>query len=200
MPLAHQVSQVKLLTTVSQAIWVLVSAAGQVNTVGISGKAFTSIAGVSGTGQANTVSVSANSSTNVVGIVGNTEVTAPSITGSSNADLTTPFDGVTPTFNEVNNTVLANPPSITPSGVERLIVAAGFGASNGAVGTYSSPDLSDFVTEDASDTANISIGVGSHTQLTSSAYDPAEFTYSESSQGAYSCIGFTCVIKSANIS
>lgn len=116
------------------------------------------------------------------------------------ADLTTPFDGVTPTFNEVTNTVLADPPSITPSGIERLIVAAGFGASNGAVGTYSSSDLLDFVTEDISDSANTSIGVGSRTQLTSSAYDPAAFTYSETSQGADSCIGFTCVIKSANIS
>jgi hypothetical protein len=68
------------------------------------------------------------------------------------------------------------------------------------VGTYSSPDLSDFVTVEEEDSANINIGVGSHTQLTSSAYDPAAFTYSLSSVSADSCIGFTCVVKSANIS
>jgi hypothetical protein len=116
------------------------------------------------------------------------------------ADLTTPFDGVTPTFNEVNNTVLANPPSITPSGARRLVVAAGFGASNGAVGTYASSDLSNFITVGVSDGGNTNIGVGSHIQLASSAYDPAAFTYSLADSVSDSCIGFTCVIKSATTS
>lgn len=99
-------------------------------------------------------------------------------------DPTTPFD-VTQTTATGINSVLCDPPAITPTTSGAVIVSGGAGswtlpgAAGVTVQTYASPDLSAFITTGAIDTNRVVIGLGYHV-WTSGSFNPAQFTFSGS--------------------
>jgi len=72
------------------------------------------------------------------------------------------------------NTVLPNPPAITPATPGSVVVAFGAGASTTG-GTYSSSNLTNFLARTQADNNDISIG-GGWVSWTSGAFDPVAFT------------------------
>lgn len=102
-----------------------------------------------------------------------------------NIDTTNPIDVTTTTATGTNG-VLANPPAITPVTQNAVIIAVGFGAHvAGNNFTYSSSNLSNFLTAGQDDVNDSTIGMGSRIS-TGGAFDPAAFTFSGSSSNAYS--------------
>jgi len=94
-----------------------------------------------------------------------------------NVNLASPLD-VTSTTATAINTVLCNPPAITPVTAGAVIVSGGAGGHNRGVQTYSSSNLSNFATIGGPDDTNdVTVGVGSAV-WTSGAFDPAQFTFS----------------------
>jgi len=85
-------------------------------------------------------------------------------------DSTTPFD-VTSVSNNGTATTRANPASITPTTSGAVVVAMGGGCASTAA-TYTSSDLSAFLTNRTNDTNDSSIG-GGYIEWTSGAVDPA---------------------------
>lgn len=94
-----------------------------------------------------------------------------------NVNLASPLD-VTSTTATGTNSVLCNPPAITPVTTGAVIVSGGAGAHNRGVQTYSSSNLSNFATVGNSETnTDVTVGLGSAV-WTSGAFDPAQFTFS----------------------
>lgn len=80
----------------------------------------------------------------------------------------------------LTNSVLADPPSITPTTSGAVIVAAGAGAHNRTGATYSSSDLTAFRSAGNSGATNLAtLGFG-YNVWTSGAFNPAAFTFSDS--------------------
>jgi hypothetical protein len=75
------------------------------------------------------------------------------------------------------NTVLCDPPSITPTIKKSYIIAGGSGAYAGASQTYSSSNLTDFNSSNGQDTTDVVVGAG-YNAWTSGAFNPAAFTFS----------------------
>lgn len=111
-----------------------------------------------------------------------------------NIDLTTPLD-VTPTTNTLINTVLVNPPAITPVTQNSVIIVAGGGAhltgSNYNTPTY----LNNFRVTVGNDTVDASVGIGSNSSWTSGAYDPAAWTFGGTDSTNYSCASATIALR-----
>jgi hypothetical protein len=104
-------------------------------------------------------------------------------------DTSNPLD-VAPTSATGNNTILADPPSITPVTSGALIVAAGGGGGHteefaGTISTFRSSDLADFISVAGSDFRNATIGVG-QVKWVSGAFNPSQFTLSRAQQNASS--------------
>jgi hypothetical protein len=96
--------------------------------------------------------------------------------------------------NEQINTVLANPPAITPTYDNSLVIGIGAGAHDLSVAhTFGSSDLSNFITAGSLDSTDIAIGMGS-IGWTGGAVDPAAFTFSGSDDSSFSSIGFSLVL------
>lgn len=91
----------------------------------------------------------------------------------SGVDSSTPLDVVAQYANGVN-TGLPNPAAITPSTSGAWIVAMGNGAeATGA--TYTTSDLTNFLTSNGSDNVDSMIGAGYYSSWTSGSFDPATF-------------------------
>lgn len=103
-----------------------------------------------------------------------------------NADSSVPFEA-SPITATGTDSVLCNPPSITPTITGAVVVAGGSGAHNsGGSFTFSSSNLSNFITVGApNETNDATIGLGSFA-WTSGAFDPAAFTYSGSDSTTFS--------------
>jgi hypothetical protein len=102
-------------------------------------------------------------------------------------DQTTPLDGVTPAVASATNTVLVNPPSITPATSGAFPVFVGAGAHSGGVDTYSSSDLTAFRSVGGlDDTNDVSIGIGHIDNWTSGAVDPAAWTHTQADLTTFS--------------
>lgn len=101
-----------------------------------------------------------------------------------NVDATYPLDVNAITVG-VQNTILANPNSITPVTSGAYIIAAGAGASSAGVQSYSSSDLTDFKSTGLNASYDSVIG-GGYNEWTSGAFNPAAFTFSTSNSSAYS--------------
>jgi hypothetical protein len=111
-----------------------------------------------------------------------------------NVNVSTPLD-VTPTTNTQINTVLCNPPPITPVTSGAYIVSGGAGAHTRGVRTYGSSDLSGFITVGSgNDTYDATVGVG-YKQWVSGAFDPATFTFSEADSTTFSCAAVTLALR-----
>lgn len=110
-----------------------------------------------------------------------------------------PIDATSTTATSTN-TVLVNPPAITPATAGALIIAGGAGAHARGVATYSSSDLSNFITRGGIDNTNdVTVGMGSRAGVDGTAFDPAAFTFSAADSAQYSyCAVTMCLKPSAN--
>ena len=99
-----------------------------------------------------------------------------------NVNSTTPFD-VTSTTSTLNNTSNPNPPSITPVTNGAVVIAVGSGSHESGAFSYTSSDLSNFITVGRNDTFDAMIGMGSYNWI-SGAFDPAQFSGGPASTGA----------------
>lgn len=87
---------------------------------------------------------------------------------------TTPLD-VTVKQSTIANSLLANPPSITPVTAGAFIVCVGGAAHGGGVDTFTSSDLVQFQTIGSDDFSDVTIGIGHKDDWTSGAFDAAAF-------------------------
>lgn len=108
---------------------------------------------------------------------------------------TTPLD-VASISRAGNNSVRCDPPFITPITSGAIIVAGGAGAHNAGTRTYSSSDLTDFISVGANDTNDVTIGLG-YKVWTSGAFDPALFTFSSTNNSAFSWAAVTLALRPA---
>lgn len=112
-----------------------------------------------------------------------------------NANTLNPLN-VTPTTNTLQNTILVDPPSITPVTPNSVIIVAGAGAHVNATATFNTPTyLTNFRTVGSDDTVDVSVGIGSNTTWTSGAFDPAAWTYTATTSVNYSCASASIVIS-----
>lgn len=107
---------------------------------------------------------------------------------------TTPIDTTLSYTLTASGTAKANPPSITASN-NAMIVAGGTGAYHNGTATYTSSDLTGFITSLGSDDYNVISGIGYHLS-TGVAFDPAQFGNAADASD-YTCIGFTVALKAA---
>lgn len=92
------------------------------------------------------------------------------------------------------NSVLCNPGAITPVTAGTVIVAGGAGAHNAGVQTFTSSDLSNFVTLGGPNSTNdVTVGLGSKT-WTSGAFNPAAFGFSAADNAAFSWAAVTLAL------
>jgi hypothetical protein len=108
---------------------------------------------------------------------------------------TTPLD-VTTTTATGTNSLLANPPAITPTTAGAIILAGGVGAHVQGVQTFSSSALANFISVGGDDTTDVTVGLGSYV-WTSGAYDPAVFTFSGSDITTSSWVAATLALRPA---
>jgi len=108
---------------------------------------------------------------------------------------TTPFD-VTEATQTTINTVLCNPPAITPVTPGAIIVAGGVGTHTFGVATYSSSNLTGFQTAGANGTYDATVGLGYHA-WTSGSFDPAQFTFSGTDNTNNSWAAVTLALRPA---
>ena len=107
---------------------------------------------------------------------------------------TTPLD-VTQTTATGTASVLCNPPAITPTTNGAIIVSGGAGVHNSvSVGTFSSADLTNFISAEGKDGSDATIGLG-YKVWTSGSFDPAAFTFSTADSGSASWAAVTLALR-----
>jgi hypothetical protein len=108
----------------------------------------------------------------------------------------TPLD-VTRTTATGINSVLCDPPAITPITPGAIIVSGGAGAhEEDDVETYSSSDLTAFISAGDDDSNSVTIGIGYHV-WTSGSFNPAQFTFSGDDDTNYSWAAVTLALRPA---
>jgi hypothetical protein len=108
----------------------------------------------------------------------------------------TPLD-VTRTFATVSDSVLCDPPAITPITPGAIIVSGGAGAHDeDGVETYSSSDLTAFISDGDNDANSVTVGLGYHV-WTSGSFNPAQFTFSGGDESSYSWAAVTLALRPA---
>jgi hypothetical protein len=110
-----------------------------------------------------------------------------------NVSTSSPFD-VTYQSATAPNSVLCNPPAITPTTEGSVIVAGGAGAHNDGSRNYSSSDLSSFIRTSGVDTNDVSIGAG-YKQWYSGSFNPAAFTFSGTNSTSFSWAAVTLALR-----
>ena len=123
----------------------------------------------------------------------NTAAKVVSVQVFRGADEATPLD-VSAVSATSSNSVLVNPSPITPTTSGAWIVAVGVGAHVEGTNTFSSSDLSNFITAGVSDKKDITIGAGT-AEWSSGAFDPAQFTFSDTSKTDYSWAAYTLALR-----
>jgi len=114
-----------------------------------------------------------------------------------NVDQTTPLD-VTAVTATAANSVLADPPAITPSSPGAYIVCVGAGAHSAGTQTFTSSDLTDFQTVGFNDGNDITLGIGHKPDWTSGEFNPAAFGFSTSDTTTYSWAALTFALRPAS--
>lgn len=110
-----------------------------------------------------------------------------------NVDLFSPLD-VTATTATGANSALCNPPAITPITAGSVIIAGGAAGHNAATATFSSSQLSNFLSSGGSDTYDATVGMGSYNWV-SGAFDPTAFTFSATNTSSYSWAAVTMALR-----
>ena len=114
-----------------------------------------------------------------------------------NVNTTSPFD-VDATTATGNNSVLCNPPAITPANQGSIVVSGGSGGHNAGTRTYSSSNLTEFLSAGGNDTNDVTIG-GGYNVWTSGSFDPAQFTFSAGDSSSFSWAAATLALRNSNI-
>lgn len=111
-----------------------------------------------------------------------------------------PFEAATATATGIN-TVLCAPPAVTPVTTGAVIIAGGAGAhSTTTARTYTSSDLTNFVTRGSPNSTNdATVGVGSKA-WTSGTFTPATFGFSGTDSTSYSWAAVTLILFPAQTS
>jgi len=92
------------------------------------------------------------------------------------------------------DSVLCNPPAITPNNTGAYIVSGGAGAHRAGAQTFSSSDLTGFISSGFNDSNDATIGLG-YKQWTSGSFDPAAFTFSGTDNTPYSWAAATLALR-----
>ena len=93
-----------------------------------------------------------------------------------------------------NNTVLCDPPAITPTVAGSIVLSGGVGAHSRGIQTFSSSAFDDFLTVGVEGgLRDATIGVGRFA-WTSGAFNPAEFTFSGADGSPFSWAALSLVI------
>lgn len=90
--------------------------------------------------------------------------------------------------------VICNPPAVTPTVAGSYIVAGGAGAHSRGTITYSSSDLTAFLSSGADDTHDSTVGAG-YKEWTSGEFDPAAFTFGSTNSSGFSSAAVTLVLQ-----
>ncbi len=115
------------------------------------------------------------------------------------------FRGVHATVNDVAvtvatgiNTSRADPPAITPVTAGAFIVCIGAAAHNGGADTFTSSDLTDFLTRPGGDDTNdVTIGIGYKPDWVSGPFDAAAFGHSQADSVDFSWCAKTIALRPA---
>ena len=97
------------------------------------------------------------------------------------------------------NSVLVDPPAITTTSNNNVLLVIGAGAHDHGTDTYTASYLSNFLTVGINDQNDSVIGFGSIDRPTSGTYDPAQWTFSDSTGGNDSCAAVTVALKPNSI-
>lgn len=104
-----------------------------------------------------------------------------------------PLD-ISPTTATGTNSILCNPPAITAISPGAYIVSGGAGGHNSGTQTFSSSDLTGFISSGGNSGNDITIGLG-YKQWISGSIDPAQFTFSTSNATRNSWAAVTIALK-----
>jgi hypothetical protein len=104
---------------------------------------------------------------------------------------------VTRTTATGTDTVLANPPSITTTTDNSIVLVIGAGGHDDGTDTYAASYADNFLTTGANDLFDSTIGFGSVYRPTAGAYDPAAFTFSGADSTNFSFAAVTVALRSA---
>lgn len=112
-------------------------------------------------------------------------------------DPTTPMDVAVQTSTAID-TVLADPPAITPVTAGAWVVAAGCGGHERIRDSFTSSDLTAFLSTGQSETSgDVTIGAGYVADATG-AIDPAQFGFTDSSLGIHAAAAATLALRPAS--
>jgi hypothetical protein len=92
------------------------------------------------------------------------------------------------------NSVLCDPPAITPVNPGSVILAGGVGAHTLGTATFSSSDLTSFISAGANASRDATIGLG-YADWTSGTFNPAAFTFSAADSSAASWAAATMAVS-----
>jgi hypothetical protein len=96
------------------------------------------------------------------------------------------------------NSVLANPPAITTTTANNVLLVIGAGGHVAGAATYGASYLSNFLTVGFNSTIDSTIGMGSIALATAGTYDPATFTFSTTDATTYSYAAATIALIPRN--
>jgi hypothetical protein len=103
----------------------------------------------------------------------------------------------TPTTATGGNEVYPNPPSITPVTTGAFIVCIGAASHNRGAQTFTSSDLSDFLTAGRNDNLDSSLGIGQKDDWTTGAFDAAAFGFTSTSNTDMSWAAMSIALRPA---
>jgi hypothetical protein len=112
-------------------------------------------------------------------------------------DKTTPLDVTSTTATSTGFGALPNPPSITPVTPGAFIVCIGAHGSSAGVQSYSSSDLTAFLTIGENDANDVTLGIGQKDDWSSGAFDAAVFTFSGSTAFNQAAGAFSIALRPA---
>lgn len=111
-------------------------------------------------------------------------------------DPTTPLD-VSVTTATGSNSILANPPAITPATAGSVIACFVAGGHLFGTQTFSSSDLTDFINVTGNDVTDVTLGSGLKTDWTSGAFDPDPLSFTFADDVVFSWAAITIALRPA---
>lgn len=130
----------------------------------------------------------------VNGNAGTTQSLSAYVSVWRGVDATYPFD--VPVSNALgSNTILCDPAAITPSTSGSYIIAFGGGAHGRGVASYSSSDLTGFLSNGADGSGSDSVSGGGYKQWTSGSFNPSTFTFSAADSTSSSWTASTIALR-----
>jgi hypothetical protein len=111
-------------------------------------------------------------------------------------DQTTPLD-VAVQQSTSQNSALANPPSIAPTTTGAFIVCIGAAGHSGGVDTFTSSDLTGFLTIGSNGSNDSTLGIGHKDDWTSGAFDAAAFGFTQADATSFSWAATSIALRPA---